>query len=67
MNTVMIILADNVSLEDNAKNNSVFAFVGGVAYSVGPVVGGYLTDADWRYCFVVSIPVFPLLCPGFLC
>ncbi|KAL4801840.1 MFS general substrate transporter [Aspergillus unguis] len=57
MNTIMIILADNVSLAENAKNNSIFGFVGGVAYSVGPVVGGYLTDANWRYCFVVSIPI----------
>ncbi|OJJ08822.1 hypothetical protein ASPVEDRAFT_156423 [Aspergillus versicolor CBS 583.65] len=57
MATVMIILADNVSLEENAKNNSVFAIVSGVAYSIGPVVGGYLTDANWRYCFVISIPI----------
>lgn len=42
MATVMIILADNVSLEENAKNNSVFAIVSGVAYSIGPVVGGYV-------------------------
>ncbi|KAL4783760.1 major facilitator superfamily domain-containing protein [Aspergillus varians] len=51
MTTIMIILADNVSLEENAKNNSFFALVGGIAYSIGPVVGG------WRYCFVISIPV----------
>ncbi|KAL2833886.1 major facilitator superfamily domain-containing protein [Aspergillus cavernicola] len=57
MSTIMIILADNVTLEENAKNNSIFAFLGGVAYSVGPVVGGYLTDSNWRYCFVISIPI----------
>ncbi|KAL6234059.1 hypothetical protein BDW75DRAFT_213361 [Aspergillus navahoensis] len=55
--TVMIILADNVTLEENAKNNSIFSFVSGVAYAVGPVIGGYLTDASWRYCFVISIPI----------
>ncbi|KAL4875869.1 major facilitator superfamily domain-containing protein [Aspergillus karnatakaensis] len=54
---IMIILADNVTLEENAKNNSIFAFVSGVSYSIGPVVGGYLTDANWRYCFVISIPI----------
>ncbi|KAL4926682.1 putative MFS multidrug transporter [Aspergillus undulatus] len=54
MTTVMIVLADNVTLEENAKNNSTFALVGGVAYSVGPVVGGY---SNWRYCFVISIPI----------
>ncbi|KAL2835470.1 major facilitator superfamily domain-containing protein [Aspergillus pseudoustus] len=57
MTNIMIILADNVTLEENAKNNSIFAFVGGVAYSVGPVIGGYLTDSNWRYCFVISIPI----------
>ncbi|KAL4757458.1 putative MFS multidrug transporter [Aspergillus foveolatus] len=57
MSTVMIILADNVTLEENAKNNSIFSFVSGVAYAVGPVIGGYLTDANWRYCFVISIPI----------
>ncbi|KAL4863960.1 hypothetical protein BDV12DRAFT_201603 [Aspergillus spectabilis] len=57
MTIIMIILADNVTLEDNTKNNSIFAFVGGVAYSIGPVIGGYLTDANWRYCFVISIPI----------
>ncbi|KAL5044313.1 hypothetical protein BDW71DRAFT_186362 [Aspergillus fruticulosus] len=57
MSTVMIILADNVTLEENSKNNSIFSFVSGVAYAVGPVIGGYLTDANWRYCFVISIPV----------
>lgn len=40
MSTVMIILADNVTLEENAKNNSIFSFVSGVAYAVGPVIGG---------------------------
>ncbi|KKK13292.1 hypothetical protein AOCH_003610 [Aspergillus ochraceoroseus] len=57
MNIIMIILADRVSLNENAKNNSIFAFVGGVGYSIGPVVGGYLTDANWRYCFVISIAI----------
>ncbi|KAL2785577.1 major facilitator superfamily domain-containing protein [Aspergillus keveii] len=57
MTNIMIILADNVTLEENSKNNSIFAFVGGVAYSIGPVIGGYLTDSSWRYCFVISIPI----------
>ncbi|KAL5333817.1 major facilitator superfamily domain-containing protein [Aspergillus crustosus] len=57
MTIITIILADGVTLEENAKNNSVFAFVGGISYSIGPVVGGYLTDANWRYCFVISIPI----------
>jgi MFS family permease len=40
MNVVMIILADKVSLRENAKNNSIFAFIAGVGYAVGPEIGG---------------------------
>ncbi|RMJ24466.1 MFS multidrug transporter, partial [Aspergillus sp. HF37] len=43
MNVVMIILADKVSLKENAKNNSIFAFISGVGYAVGPEIGGHLT------------------------
>ncbi|KKA25045.1 Permeases of the major facilitator superfamily [Rasamsonia emersonii CBS 393.64] len=57
MNIIMIILADKVSLKENSKNNTIFVFVSGVSYSIGPVIGGYLTDANWRYVFVISIPI----------
>ncbi|OJJ47827.1 hypothetical protein ASPZODRAFT_15276 [Penicilliopsis zonata CBS 506.65] len=57
LNIIMVVLVDRGSLADNAKNNSFFALVGGVAYSVGPVMGGYLTSASWRYCFVIAIPI----------
>ncbi|KAF4152313.1 hypothetical protein CNMCM6069_002250 [Aspergillus lentulus] len=57
MNIIMIVLADRVSLRENARNNSIFVFVGGLGYGVGPVVGGYLTDSNWRYCFLVPIPI----------
>ncbi|KUJ15382.1 MFS general substrate transporter [Mollisia scopiformis] len=52
-----IILADKVSLKENAKNNTVFTIVGGVGYGIGPVLGGYLTDANWRWCFIINIPI----------
>lgn len=42
MNIIMIVLADRVSLRENARNNSIFVFVGGLGYGVGPVVGGYV-------------------------
>ena len=46
------ILADKVSLKENAKNTSIFALFGGLSYAVGPVIGGFLTDKTWRWCFV---------------
>lgn len=51
------ILADRVSLRENARNWSIFAIVGGVSYALGPVIGGYLTNADWRWCFAINLPV----------
>ncbi|PLB45074.1 MFS general substrate transporter [Aspergillus steynii IBT 23096] len=57
MNIIMIILADKVPLRVAARNNSLFTLVGGVGYAIGPVIGGYLTDDNWRYCFVIPIPI----------
>jgi MFS family permease len=37
-----VILADKVSLRENAKNNTVFAIFGGIGYAIGPIIGGYL-------------------------
>ncbi|KAI9732875.1 MAG: hypothetical protein M1834_003815 [Cirrosporium novae-zelandiae] len=57
MNLIKIVLSDNVNLEDNAKNNTIFGLIAGISYSIGPVIGGYLTATNWRYCFVLSIGV----------
>lgn len=37
---VRTVLADKVSLQENARNWAIFALVGGVSYAVGPVIGG---------------------------
>ncbi|RDW83052.1 MFS general substrate transporter-15 [Coleophoma crateriformis] len=52
-----VILADKVSLEENAKNTSVFSICAGVGYGVGPVIGGYFTSANWRWCFGINLPI----------
>jgi MFS family permease len=57
MNITRIVLSDNVSLADNSKNNTVFSLINGISYGVGPVIGGYLSNASWRYCFVLPIPI----------
>lgn len=72
---VRTILADRVSLQENAKNWAIFSLVGGVSYGLGPVIGGkttpshiyslnpanislgYLTNADWRWCFAINLPI----------
>jgi MFS family permease len=55
--TSKVVLADKVSLKENAKNNTLFTIVAGVGYGLGPVLGGYLTEANWRFCFVINIPL----------
>jgi MFS family permease len=53
-NVAMIVLADLVSLKEQAVNTSIFQLLNGVGYAVGPIIGGYLTNSDWRYCFALS-------------
>ncbi|KAG8530659.1 uncharacterized protein KY384_004014 [Bacidia gigantensis] len=60
LNIIKIVLADKVSLEENAKNNTTFAIVGGVSFGIGPVIGGYLTSASWRWAFIINIPIAAL-------
>ncbi|KAL5435582.1 hypothetical protein PMIN06_011057 [Paraphaeosphaeria minitans] len=57
LNLTRIILSDGMSLADNSKNNTIFSLINGISYAVGPVIGGYLTSASWRYCFVIPIPI----------
>ncbi|KAJ6260058.1 Efflux pump FUS6 [Drechslerella dactyloides] len=52
-----IVLADKVSLKENSTNNTIFAFLNGASYSVGPVIGGYLTAVNWRWCFWINLPM----------
>lgn len=40
MNLIQIVLSDKVSLKENAKNNTIFSFIAGISYSIGPIIGG---------------------------
>jgi MFS family permease len=61
-NVSMIILADKVSLKEQARNTSMFQLLNGIGYSVGPVIGGYLTNAGWRYVFVLCAGMSGVSC-----
>ena len=52
-----VIMADKVTLKENAKNNSFFALFAGLSYAIGPVIGGFLADSNWRWCFAINLPV----------
>lgn len=56
-NIIRTILADKVTLQENAKNWTTFALTGGLCYGIGPVIGGYLTAANWRWCFGINLPI----------
>lgn len=55
--SVRTILADGVSLSEYAVNWTIFALVAGIGFSIGPVIGGYLTTASWRWCFAINLPI----------
>ncbi|KAJ5258246.1 hypothetical protein N7505_001502 [Penicillium chrysogenum] len=55
--SIRTILADRVSLAEYAVNWTVFALVSGIGFSIGPVIGGYLTQASWRWCFAINLPI----------
>ncbi|KAF2632210.1 MFS general substrate transporter [Macroventuria anomochaeta] len=56
MNLSRIILSDNgATLAQISRSNSALSLLSGISYGVGPVVGGYLADASWRYCFVLPV------------
>lgn len=38
-----VILSDKGSLKDTSSNNTLFTLLNGVGFSIGPVIGGYLT------------------------
>jgi MFS family permease len=55
--SIRTILADRVSLSEYAVNWTFFALISGVGFSIGPVIGGYLTQASWRWCFAINLPI----------
>lgn len=55
--SIHTILADKVSLAEYALNWTIFALLSGVAFGIGPVIGGYLTTASWRWCFAINLPI----------
>ena len=67
-NIAMIILADKVSLKEQAINTSIFQFLGGIGYAIGPVIGGEIVDTNWRYAFVLcaGLGAVAMVCQFFL-
>ncbi|EPE02409.1 mfs transporter [Ophiostoma piceae UAMH 11346] len=54
---VRTILADRVSLKEYAVHWTLFALISAFSFSIGPVIGGYLNETSWRWCFAINLPV----------
>jgi EmrB/QacA subfamily drug resistance transporter len=53
----MTIVGELYSLEERPRMQAVFSGLWGVASILGPLVGGYITDAlSWRWVFYINLP-----------
>ncbi|PQE32926.1 major Facilitator Superfamily protein [Rutstroemia sp. NJR-2017a WRK4] len=52
-----IVCCDLVSLKERGKYLGLMFSWSGVAAALGPVVGGALAQADWRWIFYLNIPI----------
>ena len=58
----MTIVGELYSLNERPRTQALFSGVWGTASVLGPLVGGYITDAlSWRWVFYINLP-FGLLC-----
>lgn len=58
----MTIVGELYSLSERPRTQALFSGVWGTASVLGPLVGGYITDAlSWRWVFYINLP-FGLLC-----
>ncbi|KAF2675643.1 MFS general substrate transporter [Lentithecium fluviatile CBS 122367] len=52
-----LIVCDLVPLRDRAKYLGIVISTGAIGTTLGPIVGGALAQADWRWCFYFNLPL----------
>lgn len=57
MPTSLALLLVNTPPERRPRAIRSWAAIGGIAAGLGPVAGGALVEADWRWVFLVNVPV----------
>ncbi|KAG8818489.1 hypothetical protein FRC19_010606 [Serendipita sp. 401] len=57
LGVVRIILADSASLDDNNAQTALMILAYTVGYTLGPVLGGLLYSANWRWVFAINLPI----------
>ncbi|GAW14666.1 hypothetical protein ANO14919_040690 [Xylariales sp. No.14919] len=50
-----VVVSDLVPLQDRAKFMGLVRITGAIGSSIGPVVGGAIAQADWRWCFYLNL------------
>ncbi|MDX2648933.1 MFS transporter [Streptomyces sp. PA03-1a] len=55
--TSLALLLETVPAERRTQATRGWAAVGGLAAAAGPVIGGLLTEVDWRWVFAVNLPI----------
>ena len=56
--TAFAVIADIFSPRERGRYAGVFGAVFGLSSVIGPLVGGFITDAfSWHWCFLINLPV----------
>ncbi|KAI1115295.1 MFS general substrate transporter [Nemania sp. NC0429] len=50
-----VVISDLVSLQDRDKFRGLVYVAGALGSSIGPIVGGAIAQADWRWCFYLHV------------
>ncbi|GAA4357169.1 MFS transporter [Angustibacter luteus] len=53
----LALLVAGVEVGDRVRATRAWAAVGGIAAATGPVLGGLLVEASWRWVFLVNLPI----------
>ncbi|MGW4893466.1 MFS transporter [Kitasatospora sp. NPDC004240] len=57
MPTSLALLLDVTEAQRRPRAVRAWAAIGGIAAGLGPVLGGLLVEVDWRWVFLVNLPV----------
>jgi len=57
----LAIIAASFHPDDRAAAVGAWSGLGGIAAAIGPLVGGWLVELDWRLVFLVNVPVAVLI------
>ncbi len=57
----LAIIAASFHPDDRAAAVGAWSGLGGIAAAIGPLVGGWLVELDWRLVFLINVPVAVLI------